>query len=639
MRLSIVFALLVSSLHAAQAAGGGQPIPAPTHGGLQPPRPPVRFAAIGDYGTTNPGSFAVAARVHALAPDFVITLGDNNYPSGAAATIDENIGQHYHDYIQPYTGSYGAGAAVNRFFPALGNHDWIAAGALPYRNYFQLPYNERYYTFARGPVQFFVLDSDTHEPDGIDVNSVQARWLEGRLARSSAPFRVVYLHHAPYCSGANHGSHGLLQWPFRAWGASLVLTGHDHLYERMSVAGFPYVVNGLGGSSLYPFAEAIGGSELRFNAADGALLLSADDESLRLSMLTSDDTVVDDYVLPRGGVDPGVTELVGEGASWTYLDTGVFPGASWTDGAFDDSSWLAGNAQLGYGDGDEATTVGFGPDANDKYVSTWFRRSFNVAAPADYGKLQLRLLYDDGARVYLNGTEVVRTNLPAGTITPTTLASSSVAGDEEDTFFPFDVDAGLLLVGANTLAVELHQSAVNSSDISFALELVGLGAGTTLLPRGSDWRYLDDGVDPGAGWEASAFDDSGWAIGPAQLGFGELDEATVTSSLPTTTWLRTSFSVAQASSVNWLECRLLRDDGARVYLNGQEALRLNLPRTGVSAATLAPFDVGGIDENLFEGTSLDPRLLVDGVNTIAVELHQSSTGADDLSFDLELVAH
>ena len=105
------------------AAAPSFALQSPPLGGRRPPREPQRFVAIGDYGTTTADSFAVAALVHALDPLYVITLGDNNYPSGAASTIDQNIGQHYHDYIHPYTGSYGAGAAFNRFFPSLGNHD------------------------------------------------------------------------------------------------------------------------------------------------------------------------------------------------------------------------------------------------------------------------------------------------------------------------------------------------------------------------------------------------------------------------------------------------------------------------------------------------------------------------------------
>ncbi len=620
------------------------PATRPVRHGLVPSES-VSFVAIGDYGTTNPESFAVAALVHALVPSFVITLGDNNYPSGSATTIDQNIGQHYDDCIRAYLGSYGAGSPTKRFFPSLGNHDWLAAGALPYLNYFSLSGNERYYEFRRGTVHFFALDSDPSEPDGIGPGSAQAQWLEQRLAASNAPFKVVYMHHAPYCSSAVHGSHGALQWPFKEWGASIVLTGHDHLYERMSVSGFPYLVNGLGGSSRYAFATPIGGSELRFNALEGALRIEADHELARLQFVTTNDAVVDSFTLPRGGIDPGVTPLIEENASWKYLDTGIDPGASWTTSGFDDSAWAAGNAELGYGDGDETTTVSYGGVASNKYITTWFRRSFAVADPSAFGQLQFRLRYDDGAVVHVNGTEVARVNLPSGTITASTLASAAISGDEESTLYPFTFDSSLLVAGMNAIAVEVHQSAANSTDISFALELVGLGAGTTLLARGSNWSFLDTGIDPGATWKAPGFDDSAWPVGPAQVGYGEGDEATVASfggdplHKHPTTWLRSTFTVTQAASIDWLACRLLRDDGVLVYLNGAEATRYNLPRTGVGASTLAAFDVAGADENLFQTTSLDPRLLVDGTNTIAVELHQASATSDDLSFDLELVAH
>jgi len=613
-------------------------------GKVRPPqRESVHFAAIGDYGTTEPGSFAVAALVRALEPQFVITLGDNNYENGAAATIDANIGQHYHEFIGNYAGSYGAGSPIQRFYPTLGNHDWRTVGALPYLAYFTLPGNERYYDFRRGPVHFFALDSDDSEPDGITADSVQAAWLEARLAASDAPFKVVFMHHAPYCSSSNHGSHGDLQWPFREWGASIVLTGHDHLYERLSVSGFPYLVNGLGGKSRYPFGPAVGGSQLRFAGADGATWIDADDEVMRLRFLSAADEVMDDYVLPRGGVDVEVTPLVAEGSAWRYLDTGVDPGAGWTLAGFDDSAWELGNAELGYGDGDETTVVDFGGNPNARHITTWFRGTFSVASPAAFDELQLRVEYDDGAVVYVNGVEVARGNLPAGAITASTLASAAIG--EERTFFPFVFEPSVLVAGTNQLAVEIHQSSANSSDISFDLELVGLGGGTTVLARGSNWRYLDTGVDPGPSFAAPAFDDSGWLVGPAQFGYGEGDEATVVDfggdplDRHRTTWFRTTFTVADASAVDWLECLLLRDDGLIVYLNGSEAVRFNLPRTGVTASTLAPFNVTGADENVRERTSLDPRLLVSGTNTLAVELHNSAPTSSDLSFDLELVTH
>src|SRR5687767_15134736 len=96
----------------------------------------VRFAVIGDYGLEGPEAEAVANLVKSWAPDFIATSGDNNYFFGAASTIDTNIGRYYHAYIHPYKGTFGPGATTNRFFPTLGDHDWMAAGALPYFNYF-----------------------------------------------------------------------------------------------------------------------------------------------------------------------------------------------------------------------------------------------------------------------------------------------------------------------------------------------------------------------------------------------------------------------------------------------------------------------------------------------------------------------
>ncbi len=84
----------------------------------------VRFAVIGDFGQAGQPEQDVANLVKSWDPDLIITVGDNNYPVGAATTIDQNIGQYYHDFIYPYMGAYGAGATANRFFPSLGNHDW-----------------------------------------------------------------------------------------------------------------------------------------------------------------------------------------------------------------------------------------------------------------------------------------------------------------------------------------------------------------------------------------------------------------------------------------------------------------------------------------------------------------------------------
>ncbi|HET9505777.1 MAG TPA: metallophosphoesterase [Hymenobacter sp.] len=255
------------------------------------------FAAIGDYGYAGPAERDVANLVKSWNPDFIITLGDNNYDVGDSTTIDQNIGQYYHEYIYNYKGRYGPKTFSDRFFPSLGNHDYYTRNGQAYRDYFTLPGNGRYYDFVRGSVHFFALNSDPAEPDGIGAASQQARWLQAALAASKARWKVVYLHHAPYSSGA-HGSTAVTQWPFRAWGASLVLAGHDHHYERLQVDSLTYIVNGLGGRSTYTSSRPrLPQSQQYFTGQYGALLLDATPDSLSLRFFTRQRVLIDSYVL------------------------------------------------------------------------------------------------------------------------------------------------------------------------------------------------------------------------------------------------------------------------------------------------------------------------------------------------------
>jgi hypothetical protein len=175
-------------------------------------------------------------------------------------------------------------------------------------------------------------------------------------------------------------------------------------------------------------------------------------------------------------VSPVVGTLIAANSIWKYLDNGSDQGTAWRALAFNDSSWPSGAAELGYGDGDETTVVGFGPNPVSRSITTYFRRTFTVADPARVGQLVLNLVRDDGAIVYLNGVEIGRSNLPSGTtFFYNTLAPTAVEGPDESTFFPlaFSTDPRELLVpGTNTLAVEVHQQAITNSDLSFNLELL-----------------------------------------------------------------------------------------------------------------------------------------------------------------------
>lgn len=170
--------------------------------------------------------------------------------------------------------------------------------------------------------------------------------------------------------------------------------------------------------------------------------------------------------------EPEPLALIARGAQWKYLDDGSDQGSAWRAADFDDSSWAEGPAELGYGDGDEATVVSFGPDPRAKYITTYFRHTFEVANPAEIPALVALLRRDDGAIGYLNGREAFRSNMPEGEVNYQTPAASTVSGDDEAAYYRLPVDAGLLREGRNVLAVEIHQAAPSSSDISFDLALV-----------------------------------------------------------------------------------------------------------------------------------------------------------------------
>ncbi len=206
--------------------------PSPTFTATPPPTPTpsASFAVIGDYGLAGQAEADVAALVKSWGPEFIITTGDNNYPNGESATIDQNIGQYYQEFIASYAGDFGPGSETNRFFPTLGNHDLYSEWGEPYFDYFNLPGNERYYDFQWGPVHFFALNGDPGEPDGFRADSVQGTWLQAGLAGSTAPWQIVYFHQAPYSSGT-HGSSVWMQWPFAAWGADAVISTIGPYYK------------------------------------------------------------------------------------------------------------------------------------------------------------------------------------------------------------------------------------------------------------------------------------------------------------------------------------------------------------------------------------------------------------------------
>lgn len=235
------------------------------------------IAAVGDYGRypedlgSPPGSFnsaGVAALIKSWLPNDFLGLGDGVY--GSPPDLDEIFhatGVNYHSLIYPYrteldpNGLPGAGDGVNRMWPIPGNHDWgwypNPSGLDDYYAFWQgIPGNKRYYDLVRGDVHIISLDSDQNEPDGNTAGSDQAQWCKAVLASSTARWKIVRFHHGPFSTTAvDHNCHWM-RWPFKEWGATMVLSGNSHAYERYEVDGLTYVIAGTGGSAIVNFGAS-----------------------------------------------------------------------------------------------------------------------------------------------------------------------------------------------------------------------------------------------------------------------------------------------------------------------------------------------------------------------------------------------
>ena len=160
------------------------------------------------------------------------------------------------------------------------------------------------------------------------------------------------------------------------------------------------------------------------------------------------------------------TQILALDASWKYDDSGADLGTAWRARTFDDAAWSSGAGVFYYENADlpgpKNTPLRLGP------ITYYFRTSFQLDRKLE-GALRMSLLVDDGAVVYLNGQEVLRFNMPDGTIGASTLASSGV-GDAAITG-PYELPAEKLVLGTNVVAVEVHQASAASSDVVFAAEL------------------------------------------------------------------------------------------------------------------------------------------------------------------------
>ena len=237
---------------------------------------PGEIAVIGDFGDRSANEAAVARLVLGRKPVAIVTTGDNIYRS--------------RDYA----------ASVTRYYPrstpmiaATGNHDYSDAGIGAFRAAFGSP--ERAVTV--GDVEFIVVDSQAALDDPASM-ARQRDWVRQRATNSTAAWQVVVLHHPPYSSGP-HGSSRAFRWPFADWGVDLVLSGHDHDYERLLRQGATYVVDGAGGARLYRMGRPLAGSVARDDRSFGALFLSSSASALNGEFRTTDGRIVDRFAVRK----------------------------------------------------------------------------------------------------------------------------------------------------------------------------------------------------------------------------------------------------------------------------------------------------------------------------------------------------
>lgn len=288
------------------------------------------------------------------------------------------------------------------------------------------------------------------------------------------------------------------------------LQARDNLYSYLPVRN-PEVLAQLRADSLYPNLDApvlspdggyqAVGSEVLVQGAAGATVYFMADGS--------------DPRLVGGGVKAGAqvysstttsAALVPWSAgSWKFLGNGSNPGISWRDPAFNDSAWSVGTAELGYGDGDEATTVPIVDvdpvtPGTQKAATCYFRRAFNVTDRSKITNLSLTIEYDDAHAVYLNGTRVAG-NLPENPAFD--YYTGNTIDDETETI---SIPPNLLVDGPNLIAVEVHQSFDTSSDLSMNLSLTGTRVSTTtpVYLSGTGQRTLRFRSKSGSNWSALA---------------------------------------------------------------------------------------------------------------------------------------
>lgn len=470
------------------------------------------------------------------------------------------------------------------FFPVPGNHESeFVYPATPYWDYFPAPGATSWWSTAVGPIRFVFLDSnDPDYADGDPTDSAQWAWLDAELAAATEPYIVAVQHHPVYTSGWHatdasvEGFETYLGPLLESYGVTAFIAGHDHRYERSYRSGTHYLTVGGGGSDFQGPCTDAAPPDTCINPYSEFAVTSYCWATLSLSGGTLSFDVYDETGAP---LEP--TVVLG-GA------TNAAPAASLT-----------------------------GPDGLCDTADTSVSVTATVTDPDDTAGLTFGV-DTDGAGC--DGTTLLTGLTESDTTSTWTLDTTGLAAGE---WFVY----ALVDDGVNTTC------AYSDGTVRVAHPTT---AGTVLVPLGSTWSYSAAGVIPSATWFRPSYNVTAWATGCGELGYGDGDEDTLLTTAVNTAYFRSTFTFSgPLPSSLWVEAAI--DDGAAFYLNGREVKRVRMPAGAVSYATAASANGEGYPLTVAPLNATAPGFLVNGTNTLAVEVHQRSAASSDLSFDLRLI--
>lgn len=263
----------------------------------EPVKNSLRFLVIGDWGIGSAGQINVANQMlqahKRKAIDFVLTVGDNIYPTGKGRLLNPLFERPYAGLLQQQV----------KFYATLGNHDIIEG------RYDQLSYphfnmgSRNYYTLpqANGLAEFFMLDSN-------EFDAKQYGWLDGALKASNARWKIALFHHPLYSSASHHGSalglRRVLEPLFAKYKVQAVFCGHDHTYERVKLQqGIQHFV--AGGSGFVRVGDINLNSPFRqvsYDKANSFMLIELTDRQMNFQAVNEFGEIIDNGIVNVNGV-------------------------------------------------------------------------------------------------------------------------------------------------------------------------------------------------------------------------------------------------------------------------------------------------------------------------------------------------